>query len=95
MRLNLIAITSKEIRENIKTMIEDKIKIQNIVKIDKEILRILEQDDQIHAYLSELASGDFKNPDKCDQWANEYIEENKEEIVDEMTEDIIKYHHMI
>ena len=42
--------------------------------------KTLHTEDDILNYLSEVASNDFQCPDKCDQWAMEFYEDNYQEI---------------
>lgn len=46
----------------------------------------LQNEDDILDYLSEVASNDFQCPDKCDQWAMEFLEENEDDIMTAIAE---------
>ncbi len=45
-----------------------------------EVCKTYTNEDDMLNYLSECASYDYSCPDKCDQWAMEFLEENEEEI---------------
>lgn len=45
-----------------------------------EVCKTFTNEDDMLQYLSECASNDYACPDKCDNWAMEFLEENEEEI---------------
>jgi len=45
-----------------------------------EVCKTFTNEDDMLTYLSECASHDYNCPDKCDNWAMEFLEENEEEI---------------